>query len=517
MADSSKRLPLPLTPITEQPKGTDLLRTLGLRRLMRWRYARLIFQLPLLVLALMVIIDGLTGRQLAPRNLATTSVWLHYRGLVVLALAVFGNAFCAACPLMLTRGVSKRLKRLLPKSFHFPKALRSKAIVMGLTFAYFFAYEYFDLWASPWITAWLAIGYFFAATVIDTLFPAGSFCRYVCPLGNFNFVYASAAPTQITAIDHDICRRCAHKPCLHGRYTASTPPRELPLQTNGPNPVALIRPEEITNFNGQGHFPGCETGLFVPAVQSNMDCTLCLNCLRACPYDNVALSLRTPVREWLSAPYRRRGRSLLMLFAVLLSIVGLLNALLMVSPFFDFANWLATLLGTRSEFLILSLVFVGFSALVMGLFVAVASLADAAAGAPFNPVQAFNRWGYVLIALGFGFWLAHNLFHMLTGALSIVPVMVHFFSYRGLPLTPNWRLSQLLPSRFLFPLTAGLSALYGLLAVYLTFHISLRDFGRRGVLALWPMLIFVLLFLSFGMWLLSQPMEMRGSVFGPSF
>jgi hypothetical protein len=64
----------------------------------------LVFQLPLLLLAVVVIIDGFTGEQLAPRNLATTTVWLHYRGLVVLALAFLGNAFCAACPLMLTRG-----------------------------------------------------------------------------------------------------------------------------------------------------------------------------------------------------------------------------------------------------------------------------------------------------------------------------------------------------------------------------------------------------------------------------
>ncbi|MCL4210015.1 MAG: hypothetical protein KJZ68_05085, partial [Phycisphaerales bacterium] len=68
------------------------LRLPGLRRLARFKYARLLFQLPLLLLAVMVIVDGLTGRQIAPRNVATTTVWLHYRGLVVVALALFGNA-----------------------------------------------------------------------------------------------------------------------------------------------------------------------------------------------------------------------------------------------------------------------------------------------------------------------------------------------------------------------------------------------------------------------------------------
>src|SRR5690606_33438949 len=165
----------------------DLFRLPGLRRVARWKYGRLVFQLPLLLLALFVIVDGLTGRQLAPRNVATTATWLHYRGLVVLALAIFGNAFCAACPLMLTRGASKGLKRLLPRSFTFPRMLRNKWLVLGITILYFISYEAFDLWASPWLTAWLAIGYFGAALVVDTVFPAGTFCRYVCPRGNFNF------------------------------------------------------------------------------------------------------------------------------------------------------------------------------------------------------------------------------------------------------------------------------------------------------------------------------------------
>src|SRR5690606_31150261 len=199
-------------PFVDQPRGFDLLSLPSVRRFARWRYARLALQLPLLLLALLVIVDGLTGRQVAPRNVATTAVWLHYRGLLVLGIAVVGNAFCAACPLMLTRGLSRRLERLLPRKLTWPRALRNKWLVIGLLLAFFLSYEIFDLWASPWLTAWLAIGYFGAALAVDVLFPAGTFCRYVCPLGNFNFALASASPTQITAVDPDVCRACVHKP-----------------------------------------------------------------------------------------------------------------------------------------------------------------------------------------------------------------------------------------------------------------------------------------------------------------
>ncbi len=524
MADFAKRtktsgaVTLPVyKQIVPQPTGFDLFKLPGLRRFVRWKYARAVFQIPLLVLALFVIVDGLTGRQLAPRNVATTTVWLHYRGLVVLALALLGNAFCAACPLMLTRGLTRRLENLLPHKLAWPQAFKNKYFVLGLTFFYLFSYEYFDLWASPWLTAWLAVGYFGAALVVDTLFKAGTFCRYVCPLGNFNFVFSSASPTQITAVDHDVCRECEHKPCLQGRYSGEVKPEHLPLQTNGSKQAAFIPLHEITHANGAGFFPGCETELFVPTVQSNVDCTNCFNCVRACPFDNVALTVRRPGWEWTRAPWERRGRLALVLFGVLLTFWGLLNAVGMIGPYFRIAQGLATMLRTENEGVVLGVLFALASLFGLGVTLALTSLADVLGGARLEPWRALQRWGYVVVALGFGFWGSHYLFHFLTGSLSIVPVFEHFFAYRGFDVDPNWRLAQIVPSSWLFPVTAGITLLYAAFALFVTLRIALRDFGRRGVLAMWPVALFVVAFAVFSLWVLGQPMEMRGTIFGPTF
>ncbi len=48
-------------------------------------------------------------------------------------------------------------------------------------------------------------------------------------------------------------------------------------------------------------------------------------------------------------------------------------------------------------------------------------------------------------------------------------------------------------------------------------RISLRDFGKRGVLAMWPMMLFVMAFAVVAILIFNQPMEMRGTIFGPSF
>ena len=499
--------PAPDERINGQLRGFDLLRLPGVRSIIRWRYARLVFQIPLLLLALFAIYDGFMGHQVAPRNIATTSVWLHYRGLVVLAIAFVGNAFCAACPLMLTRGPSKWLKRFLPGSFRWPKQFRSKYLAIGVLVAFFFSYEYFDLWASPWLTTWLILGYFGAALLVDTFFPAGTFCRYVCPLGQFNFTYATASPTQITAVDHDVCRRCEHKPCLHGRESAV----ERPAATQ----AAFIPLSEIRNPNGAGFFPGCETNLFVPTISSNMNCTHCFNCVRACPYDNVALTVREPGAEWTRAPWSKRGGLAVILLGVLLAAWGVLNAVAMIAPYYATADWIARMLNTHSEALVLGLMFVGVSLVGLGVMAGVAWLADRAGGAQSDLRTALLRWGYVMIPLGFGFWAAHYLFHFLTGALSIVPVFEYFFWQRGFDIDPNWALARAVPTAWLFPIGAGFVSVYALLAVAMSIRIALRDFGRRGVLAMWPMLLFVLAFAVLSVLILAEPMEMRGTLFGP--
>ena len=98
---------------TGRARVVDLLTWPVLGRFLRWRHARMAMQVPVLLIAAWMIFDGLVGPQLAPKNLATVGVWLHYRGLVVLALLLAGNLFCMACPFMLTRRLGRWVREHL--------------------------------------------------------------------------------------------------------------------------------------------------------------------------------------------------------------------------------------------------------------------------------------------------------------------------------------------------------------------------------------------------------------------
>ena len=473
------------------PVRRDLLRVPGLGRVILWKHSRTAFQLALFCVAAMMVIDGLSGSPLAARNTATVAAWVHYRGLIVIALLLVGNLFCAGCPFLLTRKLARWIGR--PRQ-RWPRALRSKWPALAALLGMLFVYELFDLWASPWLTAWVIIGYFVAAFVLEALFTRDSFCLYVCPLGTFNFLYSTVSPTQIASRDLDTCRSCEGKECINGRYDAAG---------------ALVQ-------------QGCQLELYVPMVRSNLNCTLCIDCAKACPYDNVALAVRPPGDELFRQGWPRRLD--LALLAILASFAALMNAFAMTPPVYRLERGMAEALGTQREAIVLGLLFLaGVVVIPLALAYAAAWINRRVRAA--NPAHSLRRYvvryAYAFVPLGFAIWTAHYLFHLLIGPLTIVPAVHRFLvDLTGLPLlgTPDWRIAALG--------TLSLDAVRGLqmaaMAAGTAFAIlagwrAARD-GKAGTRAAFveflPWLVILLLLAIAAAAVFLLPMEMRGNVLG---
>ena len=238
-------IPLPMAFRSPAPRpqtpagGFDLLRVPLVGQSLKWRHARFALQLPMAALAALLILDGLRGPQVAPMNLAGVLPWIHWRGLLILSLLALGNLFCLACPFTLPRTIARRW---LPAGRDWPRWLRSKWLAVALLVLFLWAYEAFSLWDSPWWTAWLALGYFAAAFAIDGFFRGAAFCKYVCPIGQFNFVQSLVSPLEVKVVDQQTCTTCRTQDCIRGR----------------------------------GDIPGCELHLYQPRKSGNMDCTFCL-------------------------------------------------------------------------------------------------------------------------------------------------------------------------------------------------------------------------------------------------
>jgi hypothetical protein len=469
----------------------DLLRVPGVGNLLRLRHARTLLQIPLLLGAVAMIVHGLLGPSLAPKNLATTLAWVHFRGALVLVLLLAGNFFCLACPFMLVR---QTVRCFIRPQWNWPRKLRNKWLSSGLFVAVLFTYELFDLWSSPWWTAWLIVGYFATILAVDSVFKHASFCKFVCPIGQFNFVASLLSPLEVKVRSHEVCDGCRTKDCIRDR------------RASGPGSALVVIQR------------GCELALFQPLKAGNMDCTFCLDCVQACPHDNVGILGRLPASELTSDP-RRSGigffsrRKDLAALVIVFCFGALLNAFGMVSPVYAFEAWIGSCLHTGQQAPVLGLIFALFLIVMPAILMGVAAwLARAATGLRQDLVPLAVRYAYGLVPLGFGTWLAHYGFHFLTGLYTIIPVTQSALASVGWPLLgePRWRLTGL-PLYAVQPLELGFLIL-GLAGSLMIVHsLSEEDSPSHPMRAFVPWAVVCVALCAVAVWLMLQPMEMRGT------
>jgi hypothetical protein len=301
------------------------------------------------------------------------------------------------------------------------------------------------------------------------------------------------APMELQVRDADRCRACRTYDCIKGR----------------PTPVEPLRIARR----------GCELGLFLPAKVGNLDCTLCLDCVHACPHDNIALATRVPGFELLDTR-RRSGigplaeRADIAALAVVFTFAALLNAFAMTAPALTLERRLAGLLHVPSEAVALGLLFVMALVVVPAVLLTGAAAATrAAAGDGSTPLgTAVRRYAFALIPLGLGVWVAHYGFHLLTGMLTVIPVtqsaVIDLFGWAVLG-EPAWRWAGMQPGP-VAALQLGFVVLGACGSLGLVRATSRRDYPGRSAAVSAPWQATILVLAAAALWILHQPMEMRG-------
>jgi hypothetical protein len=362
-------------------------------------------------------------------------------------------------------------------------------LAIALLLVFFWSYEVFSLWDKPIWTAWLIINYFLVAFAIDALFKGASFCKYICPIGQFQFVASLVSPLEVKVREPGVCANCKTHDCLRGNSRQR----------------------------------GCEMDLYLPRKSGNLDCTFCLDCVRACPHDNIGVMaagpgldiVRDPQRSSIGRLARRTDIAALGLVFVFAAFT---NAALMVAPISNWRDQMAARLGLASIVVTSALL---FFALILAPLILVCGgvlMGRAVAGIETPSREMIRRFSLALVPLAAGMWAAHYSWHFLMGWNSAWPVLHRVIGNLGLEVAnqhlPNIRFSmgslQILQTVLL---DIGL-----LLTLYLGWRLArvyaptLRTAFR--VLAPWGSVALALYF--FGVWTCLQPMQMRGLP-GPAF
>lgn len=249
----------------------ELTRLPWLRVLVVSRWPQFLIRAVTLAGFVFTILAGLLGTPVGSHNFAIIFVWIAWWTALKLAFIPFGGrSWCSVCPIplpgeWLQQGqILGRAGRSLGLLKKWPKSLRGYWL-QGSGFLLIGLFSAVTL-TDPGLTSWVLLGLFGLAIALSLVFEKRAFCSYLCPIGGFTGLYTQMAPLEVRVKDVEICKAHTEKSC----YTA------------------------------------CSWGIYPVALRNSAQCGLCMECLRACPSNNLAFNLR-PFGADLSEP-RRHAR-----------------------------------------------------------------------------------------------------------------------------------------------------------------------------------------------------------------
>ncbi|MHB1382539.1 MAG: 4Fe-4S binding protein [Thermoleophilia bacterium] len=460
----------------------DLLRNRFVKKLLTHRAFQFAFQLPNAIVIALVVIAGIWGTQLGDKNFATVITWLIWWAVIIFTFLFLSRTWCMLCPLVsfaewLQRG---RLWKVGKRSFtlnrRWPKKLRNFWVPTVFFIILTWMYLVLGLATNPLYTALVTIGLFIApAIIVSLIFERRTFCRYVCPIGGIIGVYSLTAPVELRNRDDAVCRSCHEKPCYHG--------------------------------NEKGY--GCPVFERPQIMDTNTYCTMCTECIKTCPNDNIALNLRPFMSDlWKT---RRLGFDVAMIVVILLGIT-VFQTLEMLEPWVDVTDAImaSTGLGEHAV-LTISYLLLAVAAPIL-IYTPWAYLTRALGGKQAGIRMVFISFAFAFLPIALASHLAHNLVHFFEeGGVAISVISDPLGRGWDLLGTVNVVTGPLLGMDPLRILQMSLIALGYFGALYAGWRIARQNFGGglRSLAGLAPMVVLMIAFASLNLWLLNLPMGMR--------
>ena len=361
----------------------ELTRNPLIKTALKSRYPQLAVFVVMLVGYIFAILAGLVGTSVGSHNFSIVFVWIAWWAILILvAVPFFGRGWCAVCPIPLPgewiqRGAVLAPPHKKPKwsNRRWPRALRNIWLqnISFLLLALFSSV----LLTTPNITGIVLAAMLFAAIGLSIIFERRSFCRYLCPVGGFIGLYSQTAPLELRIKDKQVCANCEGKPC----------------------------------YNGSTAGYGCPWDVFPGGLTKNTYCGLCMECIRTCPHNNIAVNAR-PFSADLAKPSARTDEAF-KAFIMLGS--AMIYAGVLLGPWGTLKD-AAYHVGT-SAWLVYAAIFLAIIFIVMPSLFALCVTR-------FEAFEVFKKrfatLSTALIPLGLLFWVAFSLSFVLTNASYIL-------------------------------------------------------------------------------------------------
>lgn len=374
-----------------------------LRRFLRspWWPTRINYGI-VLPLFIFVVIILFVGPQQRSQNFALNLFWAWWWPLILIGFPFVGRLWCSVCPFMICGELLQNLSLwLVPRQLRqWPRQQAEQWggwFLFGLFTLIFLWEELWNLEDTAYLSSCLLLLITAGAIICSQIFERRFWCRYLCPIGGMNGLFAKLSMTELRAQQGTCSAECSTYQCYKG----------------GPE-------------KGEGQeTTGCPLYSHPAQLEDNRDCVLCMTCLQACPHRSVEFNLRPPgIELWTTHTPRIYEAALLLL------LLG--GIFLHRLP--ELQTWIGLDLHLQ-QFSVHALV----SCLVLGIAALIPLLSHAVLCriSPNLKPRPFIELVYGYLPLVLGGTLAHYLRLGLTEAGQILPVTWATFGFSGAEL-PIW-------------------------------------------------------------------------------
>ena len=464
----------------------DLLSVRYIAAALRSRVFRFVLRTIVTASFLLIIAAGLFGNQNPALNIAPILTWTIWWGLLIVLILFAGKAWCYVCPWDAMAEWTEKLAFWrknddgLSANLKWPRVVRNILIATVLFVGLTWIELGFGVTMRPRVTAYLAIAMLLMAVASAMLFDRKSFCRYGCLVGRVSGLYALFAGVEVRARSAGTCTRCRTKECVRGSDTAY----------------------------------GCPTFLYPGRLETNTYCIQCMECVQACPHDNLAVNLRPWGSDLVTDGRPRTDEAYLAL--LLLAITGF-HGLTMTPAWAQLVDALRGVSGGGRILgfsLGMALLMLGPIAVYAGLVGLSMLLGRGRSLTPLRYRDYFIRYAYALLPIALFYHIAHNMEHLLMEGPKVLAMASDPFGWGWNVFgTAGWVIPPMISLDKLWLIQAFLVLVGHVYSLWIAQKTSLRLFGhaRAAFRSQLPMLAAMIAFSVFSLWLLKQPMEMRTS------
>jgi polyferredoxin len=458
-----------------------------LKQLFLFKYIQPLFQIPMLIFFIALIILAFIDTQDGGKNLSTKMIWTIWWAGIIFTFVFVGRMWCFVCPV---GAISEWVSRIFKPTRRFPLKLRNLWIANVAFILITWLDVQLGVVRSPFVTGILLLIIIAISLIIAVFYQRRTFCRYLCPIGGIIGLYSLFSAVELRSKDCSTCKGHAIKDC----------------------------------YLGNEHGYGCPMFEMIPSMDNNQFCNFCGECIKACPKNNLILRIRPFFKDaWTTAKQSFDQASL----AVVLVGVSIFVTGDMLQPW---DGWIksamslvpADLLGIEYEYTVevitKSVLYFSVSLLIIpGLVLLSAYLSNNMVGTGNHEglKHTFTTFGFMFIPIGLSMHLAHNLGHLLNESLAVIPAVqravIEFtpFSFGE----PDWFVATqtIVDPSTLYVLQMGLLLVFYGFSLYAGYRLSLNQYGDpgRSLKALMPMLIVSFALMSINVFLLNMPMSPR--------